>query len=73
MKQPPNKGMMIMLLPQHVMGALKGPDDQSGEGEPTEAPSGEGEAEGEDMGGEEDMMGGGKMMGKKACPMCGRC
>lgn len=71
MKQPPNKGMMIMLLPQHVMGALKGPDDQSGEGEPTEAPSGEGEAESEDMGGEEEMMGKGKMMGKK-CPMCGR-
>lgn len=71
MKQPPNKGMMIMLLPQHVMGALKGPDDQSGEGEPTEAPSGEGEAESEDMGGEEEMMSKGKMMGKK-CPMCGR-
>lgn len=27
-------GMMVMLLPEHVMKALKGADDESGEGEP---------------------------------------
>lgn len=31
MKQPP---MMMMLIPEHVMKALKGADDESGEGEP---------------------------------------
>lgn len=62
MKQPP---MMMMLIPDQVMKALKGSDDQSGEGEPVEPPSGEGEAEGEDMGK-------GMMHGKERCPVCGR-
>lgn len=67
MKKQPGQ-MMIMLLPEHVMGALKGADDEaSGEGEPVEEPtSGEGEAEME--------MGNGKgmMHGKEKCPVCGR-
>jgi len=68
-KQPPNKGLMVMLLPQHVMGALKGSDEASGEGEPVDEASDEGEA----MDGEEEMMGKGKMNGK-TCPTCGsRC
>lgn len=69
MKQ--NGPMMMMLIPDQVMKALKGSDDEpSAEGEPVE----EGSGEGEPMDGEEEMMGEGKMMGKKkVCPMCGRC
>jgi hypothetical protein len=56
--------MMVMLLPEHIMGALKGGDEPpSGDGEPVED---EGEAEMEDKG----PMGKGKM--GKACPVCGR-
>lgn len=58
--------LMVMLLPEHLMGAIKGSDEASGEGEPVDEGSGEGEA----MDDEEEMMGG-KMKGK-ACPMCGR-
>lgn len=67
MKQPP---MMMMLIPDQVMKALKGADDASSEGEPIEEPSsGEGEAE---MGGMEDKMGKGKGMMHGKCPVCGR-
>ena len=65
MKKEPGQ-MMIMLLPEHVMGALKGGDEPpSAEGEPV---SGEGEAEMED----EAPMGKGKMGKGMACPVCGR-
>lgn len=60
--------MMVMLLPEHVMGALKGSDEQSGEGEPTEEASGEGEP----MDGEEEGPGMGMKMHGKQCPVCGR-
>jgi hypothetical protein len=59
MKQ--NGPMMMMLIPDQVMKALKGSDDEpSAEGEPVEE-GGEMEDEGEEE------------MGKKRCPMCGRC
>jgi hypothetical protein len=62
MKQPP---MMMMLIPDQVMKAIKGPDDDtSAEGEPVEEGSGEGEMEGE--------MGKGKGMMHGKCPVCGR-
>ena len=67
MKQPP---MMMMLIPDQVMKALKGPnDDTSAEGEPVEEGSGKGEAE---MGDMEDEMGKGKGMMHGKCPVCGR-
>jgi hypothetical protein len=56
-----NGPMMMMLIPDQVMKALKGSDDEpSAEGEPVEE-GGEMEDEGEEE------------MGKKRCPMCGRC
>ena len=61
MKKPPGQ-MMIMLLPEHVMGALKGSDEQSGEGEPM--------GEEESMG--EEGPGMGMKMHGKQCPVCGR-
>lgn len=63
----PKGPMMMMLIPDQVMKALKGSDEE---------PSAEGEAveEGGEMEyGDEEMMGEGKMKGKKTCPMCGRC
>lgn len=58
MKKEPGQ-MMIMLLPEHVMGALKGGDEPpSGEGEPVED--------------EDEMEGKGMMHGKEKCPVCGR-
>jgi hypothetical protein len=66
MKKPAGQ-MMVMLLPEHVMGALKGGDEASDEGEPVD------EASGEDETMDEEMMGKGKMKGK-TCPTCGsRC
>ena len=64
MKKEPGQ-MMIMLLPEHLMGALKGGDEPpSAEGEPVEE---EGEDEGE-YGMKEPKDKG--MMHK--CPVCGR-
>lgn len=63
----PKGPMMMMLIPDQVMKALKGSDEEpSAEGEPVEE-GGEMEDDGEEM------MGEGKMKGKKTCPMCGRC
>lgn len=57
----PNGPMMMMLIPDQVMKALKGSDEEpSAEGEPVEE-GGEMEDDGEEE------------TGKKRCPMCGRC
>ena len=71
MMKKPGGQMMVMLLPEHVMGALKGSaDEASGEGEPADEASGEGEP----MDGEEEMGMGMKKMKGKTCPTCGsRC